>query len=128
MKILELDGRPFVRLGSKTLSPVDALQHCGALVREAEAMVAQADQFRDEVRHEYRAALTDPTRTFDRASQVAAEAKCQSARGDHAAAQAQVDECRALVADHGAKARVAAVEADVHRVLSRFPLEVAHES
>jgi hypothetical protein len=122
MKIISMDGRLFVRSGSRTHAPLDAIRHSQDMERQAALLLAEAVLERDKEQQAYRAALTE-LGVFDRDRLRKAEVRVQAAEAEHRAAVAMLDETRALLAEHSAKARVAAAEAATSDLLARFPLE-----
>lgn len=124
MKIHALDGRTFVRIGSRTLSPVDAVVHLTSLVEEARQLLDEAGFARDRVRQKYHRAL-ESGQGFDRTELVSADQRVERNKNLLATALAELTECRHLVSLHRAKARVSSSQAELDRLLEKYPAEAA---
>lgn len=124
MKIIELDGQTFIRIGSRTLSPVDAVQHLNGLVAEARQLLDEAGFARDRVRQKFSIAL-ETGQAFDRAELVSADQRVERNKTVLDAALAELTECRHLVSIHRAKVRVSSSQAELDRLLTQYPAEAA---
>lgn len=119
MKLVVLDGKPFIRVGGKTLAPVEALDHFRSRVDEARREIAIRDNEAQRVRADWCRAV-ETGAAFDRARLIEANNKADAARKLHETAEAQLDECHALVCATAATRAVAELNAEIERILSRF--------
>lgn len=126
MKLVILDSQPFVRIGSKTLSPIDASAHLAGLVAEAETNLNEIGKDRMRVRLAYRHAL-EVGAPFDRSELAAADRRVQEATALLDAARCELQACRQLLTDHLGRKRAAESQAVVNQILNRFnpPKEAA---
>lgn len=119
MKLVTLDGKSFVRVGSKTLSPSDALAHFRAQIAEAEREVAIRETEARRVRADWCTAV-EAGAAFDRSLLLQADIKADAARKLHEAAQAQLDACHALVCATAASRAVNELNSEIEPTLARF--------
>ena len=124
MKFLELDGQPFVRIGAKTMSPIDASSHFAGLVKEAEDSLNREGKDRMRVRLAYRHAL-EVGAPFDRSEIAVADRKVQEATAILDAARNELQACRQLLTDHLGRKRAAESSAVISQILNRYNPEAA---
>ena len=126
MKLVILDNQPFVRIGSRTLSPIDASSHFASLTKEAETHLNEIGKDRMRVRLAYRHAL-EVGAPFDRSELSAADKKVQEATALLDAARCELQACRQLLTDHLGRKRASESSALINKILGRYtpPQEAA---
>ena len=124
MKIIELNGQTFIRIGSRTLSPVDAVAHLISVVEEANGLLNEAGFDRNRVRQRYHHAV-ETGQPFDRAELAEADRKIDDAKAALDVAKNELGQCRHLITLNQAKARVSSSQAELDHLLQRFPAEAA---
>ena len=126
MKLVILDSQPFVRIGSKTLSPIDASAHFAGLVAEAETHLNQIGKDRMSARLRYRHAL-ETGQAFDRSELAAADRRVQEATALLDAARNELQACRQLLVDHLGRKKASESSAVISQILNRYnpPKEAA---
>lgn len=126
MKLVILDSQPFVRIGSKTLSPIDASSHFASLAKQAEDALNETGKDRMRVRLAYRHAL-EVGQAFDRSELAAADRRVQEATAMLDAARNELQACRQLLTDHLGRTRASESSALINKILGRYtpPQEAA---
>ena len=117
MKLVILDNQPFIRAGSRTLSPIDASQHFASLVKEAEDALNREGKHRMATRLRYRHAL-ETGQAFDRSELAEADRKVEQARGVLDAARNELQACRQLLTDHLGRKRASESSAVISQTSS----------
>lgn len=124
MKLVMLAGQPFIRAGSRTLTPIDALGHFKALADEARREVELRDQERKRVRLQYHHAL-ETGAPFDRGELIRANQRVAEATALWETANLQTQDARSLLTTTQAQRAVSGLQADIEAILSRFPVDQA---